>query len=1148
MERTHEHWLIRAARQAGLAGADAIELHSKAPVEEAWTTVARACNLTDRELASKVALQVRIKPAEFGSAEDRMTKLLPEAVARQFRVFPLRTEHNQLIVATSDPADLSAEQAIAFCAGRRVVFELAAPSQVEEAIASTYSPDRLAEQLLTTARSELANAIRLVQTSEPESITVQEAEKAPVVRLTNLILHDAIAAGASDVHIEPEMGGGLVRIRVDGVMQSYMPVPRPVLDRLVSRLKVMGNMDVSDRLRPHSGGAHIEANGVAYDLRISTVPTRQSENAVVRLLSPGKSQLLGDLALPDSELNRLRQLFAYKDGLVVVTGPTGSGKTTTLYAALRELATGKINIMTVEDPVEYEFSGVTQIQVAPRQGLTFASILRTILRQDPDVILVGEIRDLETAEIAIQASMTGHLVLTTLHTIDAAGVVPRLAGLGLSKANIASSLRGVVAQRLVRRICPNCRIAGCDACRGTGYRGRIPIVEMFLNTPAVEQAIAEGASLQALNRIVRESGMAPMQTVAMDRIKAGETTVDEVERVLGRPQEEEKKAAPLQTPHILVVATDPTVRSTARSLLERNGCRVSEAADGVAALQRVSEPNDYALAVIDLDMPGMDGRQVLSQLKSSSTTLALPILVLVASDEGDLESGLMEHGAEDCIRKPIDATSFPQQVKGCLRRIGSSDAADTRTDLNRLLEASWPSVAVLPFTDMSPGHDQGYLCEGLAEELIGALSKLDGLRVASRTSSFRARADDVDIRDLGRQLGVGAALEGSVQKAGDRLRISTHLINMEDGYDLWSERYDRKLEDVFDLQDEISRSIVARLRVVLLGQHARPIVETATKNAEAHDLYLKGRYHWNNRTEAGLTRSVELFKEAIHHDSNYALAHAGLADAYVTLSIYGAVAPADAMPEAMRAAERALSLDAKSAEAVSALGCVRALYIWDWDAEADFKRAIELDPQNAKAHHWYASNYLLPLARFAEARSELEIARRLDPHSPVIHATSGVLLYFERQFDEAIRQLSKTAELDPAFGFAPYFIGQAYTQRALYDDAMAALSFAENLTGKSPEVLAARAYAQAMAGQSDNARHTMDELIRMSGQRYVSPVLLSQVALGMGEKDRALEYLRQAHKIRSTDLAWIGVRPVFDSLRSEPAFVELSSQVFPSRT
>ena len=1144
MDATQEHWLIRAARQAGWSGADAIELHSNTPVDEAWATVARACKLTDGELAIKVAPLVGMEPAEFDSAEDRVTKLLPEAVARQFRVFPLRTQRDQLIVATSYPTNLDAAQAVAFCAGRRVAFELAAPSQVKAAIETSYSPDRLAEQMLTAARSELASAIHLVQTSGPESITEQEAERAPVVRLTNLILHDAIAAGASDVHVEPETHGGVVRVRIDGVMQSYMSLQRPVLDRLVSRLKVMGNMDVSDRLRPHSGRAHIEANGVAYDLRISTVPTRESEKAVVRLLSPGKGRLLKDLALPDSELERLRQLFAFRDGLVVVTGPTGSGKTTTLYAALQELATGKINIMTVEDPVEYEFAGVTQIQVAPRQGLTFASVLRTILRQDPDVILVGEIRDLETAEVAVQASMTGHLVLTTLHTIDAAGVIPRLAGLGLNKANIASSLRGVVAQRLVRRICPECRTAGCEACRGTGYRGRIPIVEMFLNTPAVEQAIAEGASLQALNRVARESGMTPMQTVAMNRIKTGETTVDEVERVLGRPQEAETKAVALQSPHVLVVATNATVRSASRSLLERDGCRVSEAADGAAALQRVREPNDYALAVIDLDMTGIDGRQVLSRLKSSSTTLALPVLMLVPSDDSELESGLMEQGADDCILKPIDPASFPRQVKACLHRVDSSGAMDAGTDLNRLLEASWPSIAVLPFADMSPGRDQGYLCEGMAEELIGALSKLDGLRVASRTTSFRARAADLDIRDLGKQLGVGAVVEGTVQKAGDRLRISTRLINTEDGYDLWSERYDRKLEDVFALQDEISRAIVAKLRVVLLGRRARPIVETATRNTEAYELYLKGRYHWNKRTEEGLRRSVELFKEAIRHDSNYALAHAGIADAYVTLGIYGAVAPAEAMPEAIRAAEHALGLDSKSAEAISALGCVRALYLWDRDAEADFQRAIELDPKNAKAHHWYASNYLMPLARFAEARAQIEIALRLDSLSPAIHATVGVLLYFERRFDEAIAHLSKTRELDPAFGFAPYIFGQVCTQLARHDEAIAALSLAEKLAAKSPEILAALAYAQAMAGQWNNARSTMDQLIGMSGQRHVSPVLLSQVAVGLGEKDRALAYLRQAFEIRATDLIWIGVRPVFDSIRSEPAFVELSAQLF----
>ena len=788
-------------------------------------------------------------------------------------------------------------------------------------------------------------------------------------------------------------------------------------------------------------------------------------------------------------------------------------------------------------------AGVTQIQVAPRQSLTFASVLRTVLRQDPDVILVGEIRDFETAEIALQASMTGHLVLTTLHTNDAAGVIPRLAGLGLNRANIASSLRGVVAQRLVRRVCPECRTAGCDACRGTGYRGRIPIVELFLNTPAVEQAIAGGANTQDLNRVMRESGMAPMMTVARDRVKTGETTLDEVDRVLGRPQQEEKEksSAPLK-PHILLAATDPAVRSKARKLLERSHWRVSEAKDGPAALQRAGEPNDFVLVLVDVEMAGMDGRQVLSRLKSSPATLALPVLMLAPSDD-DLELSLMAQGADDCISKPIDAATFLRQVNACLRRIGSADPAGTGTEVDRFLESSRPSLAVLPFKDMSPGRDQGYLCDGVAEELLGALSRLDGLHVASRTSSFRARAADVDVRDLGRQLGVGAVLEGSVRKSGSRLRISTHLINVEDGYDLWSGRYDRKLEDVFELQDEIARSIVAALRVVLLGHPAAPIIDVATKNTAAYDLYLKGRHHWNMRTEEGLHRSIELFTEAARLDSGYALAHAGLADAYVTLGVYGAVAPAVAMPAARKAAEHALTLDARSAEAVCALGCVRALYVWDWEAEADFTHAIELDPRNAKLHHWYASNFLMPLARFEEARAELDTALRLEPLSPVIHATLGVLLYFERRFDEAVEQLKKTMEGDRAFGFAPYFLGQAYAQRACHDEAIAALSLAEKLAGRSPEVVAALAYVQALAGQSKDARNAMDELVRMSGRRYVSPVLLSQVALGLGDTDRALEYLREAYAVRSTDLVWIGVRPVFDAVRSEAAFVELRSQI-----
>ena len=499
------HWLVRVAVQADLEGSKVLDTRCTVPLDEAWRMVEEACRTSEVDLVGHVASQQRLGVADLSSTEEHALKLLPDKVARRFEVFPLREEHNRLIVATSDPTNLLAEQAIGFACGRHAVFEVAAPPTIKEAINTKYSPDQLTENLMSRVQSELANSVRVIESSGPEDISVQEVEKAPVVKLTNLILHDAIGSGASDIHVEPELNGGCVRIRVDGVLRSYLKMPRPILNRVVSRIKVLGGMDIADRLRPHSGRTRVSVGGVSYDLRISTVPTRDTEKAVVRILSPEGAHGLAELALPEGDLQRLRQLISQRDGIVIVTGPTGSGKTTTLYAAIRELASsGQINIMTVEDPVEYELSGVTQIQVAPRRGVTFASSLRAILRQDPDVILVGEIRDLETAGIAVQASVTGHLVMATLHTNDAVGVIPRLAALGLHPSAVASSFRGAVAQRLIRKLCTNCsetiedltpgeqrladrfgvkptvRAPGCDKCGQSGYRGRLPVLELLV--------------------------------------------------------------------------------------------------------------------------------------------------------------------------------------------------------------------------------------------------------------------------------------------------------------------------------------------------------------------------------------------------------------------------------------------------------------------------------------------------------------------------------------------------------------------------------------------------------------------------------------------------------------------------------------------
>ncbi|MBI2188339.1 MAG: Flp pilus assembly complex ATPase component TadA, partial [Acidobacteria bacterium] len=965
----------------------------------------------------------------------------------------------------------------------------------------------------------------------------------------------------------PELKDGVVRVRVDGVLRSYMHLPRPVMDRVVSRIKVMGNMDVADRLRPHAGRAHVQVAGVDYDLRLSTVPTRQSEKVVVRILGPGRARSLADIDVPDAELRRLRQLFGNRDGLVVVTGPTGSGKTTTLYAALQDLASGKINIITVEDPVEYELSAVTQIQVAPPQGLTFASILRTILRQDPDIILVGEIRDLETAEIAFQASLTGHLVLTTLHTADAVGVLGRLAGLGVTRANIGTALRGIVAQRLVRRLCPECRVrtdgrltpdeqhlsrlygvvplfraGGCERCSGSGYRGRIPILEVLVKTPEIEQLIAEGEGAQRIQRAAEQFGMTSLLAAGLTRVRSGETTLEEMERVLGIGTEAQPQPAGT---HVMVVGRDEPLRHTLRATLEGSGYRISEATDSASAWPRLSAGGDATLVVIELGAePG--GRDLLVKLKSSPATAGLPVIAVLDADR-PLDRALVEEGVDDVIHTPLDPAAVVARVRACLRRRGVEPAEGDTQELRGLPASSEPSIAVLPFADLSQAQDQAYLCDGLAEELTHALSRIDGLLVAARTSAFRFRSIKGDARDIGKQLGVSAILEGSVQKSGSRVRITVRLVNVEEGTDLLSERYERDLIDLFELEDEITKRVCERLRVVLLPTSPGPSAPPPTTSVDAHELYLKGRHEWNRRTEEGLTRSLEYFAQAVARDPDYATAYAALADTYVTLSMYGARRPAEVMPLAFEAAARALTIDPNAAEALVAQGCVRAMYMWDWYCDDDFLRALEIEPNNAMACHWYATNYLMPLGRFAAARVQLDRALQLDPQSMPIKASVGLLLYFERRYEEAAAHQRRVIAADPAFGLAQYFLAQAWTEMGRFDEAIDTLRRAKRLTVQSPEMDSALGYALARAGRTEAGEAALNELVQLSAARYVSPALLAQIAAGLGDSNRAMRYLDEAFGMRATELAWLAVRPSFDALHGDSRFADLCFRILPAR-
>jgi type IV pilus assembly protein PilB len=737
----HEHWIARAVWRAGLVDEmPQLSIDHAAPASEAWEAIRDRLHADDATMAAAVAAFFRTKVADLASAQPTATQLLPPSVARKYLAFPLADQNRSLLVATCDPSDIEAEREIGFASGRRPEFVVASPAALREAIELAYEPDRAVEDIL--GRMGDMDRVSLEVLEESEDVgPVDEADidSGPAVKLANLILHEAIEQGASDIHIQPTVAGGVVRFRVDGVLRTGVQFPLPVLSRVVSRIKVVGRMDIADRLRPQDGRAQILNHGRKFDLRISTVPVRGAEKVVIRILDPTAVGTLEETRLPKDDLDKLRHLLRQRDGIVVVTGPTGSGKTTTLYGALAEIATEEVNIMTVEDPVEYELPGLAQIQVEPKKGVTFASALKAILRQDPDVIFVGEIRDLETAEMAAQASLTGHLVLATVHANDAVGAIRRLTDLGLEAATVVQTLRGALAQRLVRRVCPDCsepvgadlteeegelaeafgvrptvRTVGCGECHFQGFRGRLPIAEILQMSSSLENLVLTGASPSKIEARARQDGMHSLLDAALRRVADGETTLDEVQRVLGDslaatesdepmmvlphmeaiPTEREtsvmeavaRGSKPVATPvaadpdpddieeegpaRVLLVDDDPVARAIARALLERDGFEVQEAEDGQAALDILLRDPDFSIVVLDLDMPRMGGQDALRQIRATPATASLPAIVLTGRTGADIEAELLRDGADDYLNKPIDAVRFGARVQAALRRAG----------------------------------------------------------------------------------------------------------------------------------------------------------------------------------------------------------------------------------------------------------------------------------------------------------------------------------------------------------------------------------------------------------------------------------------------------------------------------------------------
>lgn len=521
--------------------------------------------IEEDHLVSALAEQFRLKTFDLEGLvlKPEVKNLVTDSMAQMYRVIPLQLEGGTLVLATCDPQNLNIRDELRRFLGYEIRLVVSTEAQIKKTLDKFFNDDiESMDKIIAELNSDndLKKAVEELSSGGPINLTdVNElVESAPVRKLLNMVLLLAIKDHASDIHLEPFEDEFRIRIKADGVLYEMVPPPRHLAFAITTRVKVMANLDIAERRMPQDGRIELTVGGHPVDLRVSVLPTLFGESVVLRVLDRSVVSLdLTKVGMNEQTLGEFRKVMGKPNGIILVTGPTGSGKTTTLYSALSELNAIEDKLITTEDPVEYDIEGIIQIPIDHDIGVTFASCLRAILRQDPDKILVGEIRDLETAEIAIQASLTGHTVFSTLHTNDAPSTITRLKDMGVPPFMITATVEAILAQRLVRRICTECREetdftelqlwelelkkedlkgqktyrgAGCNACNGTGFKGRIGLFELMIMNDELRELIMEGVSADKLRKVAKKNGMRPLRDIGMDFLTQGLTTADEVIR------------------------------------------------------------------------------------------------------------------------------------------------------------------------------------------------------------------------------------------------------------------------------------------------------------------------------------------------------------------------------------------------------------------------------------------------------------------------------------------------------------------------------------------------------------------------------------------------------------------------------------------